>query len=267
MPGLKTMMAIGVGLLLGGMPAAEGTAGAEEKPFSHDDWATVLERYVDDAGLVDYRGLAQDRAAFDRYLKRVRRVSPETHPQLFPDGDHEFAYYLNAYNALTFDGVLDRGPEEESVWSGLISGYNFFTRMKIVVGGEETNLSDLENEVIRKRFRDARLHAALNCASIGCPRLPRDPFLAEGLDEQLDAAMREFANTSRHVSVDREGRRVTMNKIFDWFREDFIADEKRLGNDSPNLIDYLNRFRSAEDRIPRDYRVEFAPYDKGINKQ
>ncbi|NJL27166.1 MAG: DUF547 domain-containing protein [Thermoanaerobaculia bacterium] len=149
---------------------------AEE--FSHADWTAVLARFVDEQGQVDYEGLASDRAIFDRYVRTVETTGPTSHPELFPTRAHQLAYYLNAYNALVFQGVLARGPEKESVWSGLISGYNFFVKMKVKVDGEETTLKKLEDDVVRARFEDPRVHAALNCASIGCPRLPREAFEA-----------------------------------------------------------------------------------------
>ena len=142
-------------------------------------WATVLETYVDNRGFVDYAGLSEDREVLDRYLTQVKSTGPESNPELFPDRWHELAFYINAYNALVFEGVLARGPETESVWKGLISGLNFFVRMDILIDGKQTNLRNLENKVIRDRYGDPRIHAALNCASVSCPRLPRRPFDAD----------------------------------------------------------------------------------------
>ncbi len=236
--------------------------------FSHDDWTTVLSRFVDENGLVDYEGLARDRATFDRYVKRVETIGPETDPQLFPDRDHELAYYINGYNALVFQGVLDLGPEQESVWKGgLVSGYGFFVGKKVTIGGRRTNLKKLEDKTIRAGFEDPRIHAALNCASLACPRLPQEAFDPARLDGQLDAAMREFVNDERHVQVDDAAGKVRLSKIFDWFRADFIDHEAREGNDDPTLIDYINRYRPVDAPIPASYKVEFNKYDKGINRQ
>ncbi|MEM7245606.1 MAG: DUF547 domain-containing protein [Acidobacteriota bacterium] len=241
------------------------TVSAKEH-FGHEDWGEVLAARVDDQGLVDYAGLAADRAALDRTVATVAARSPATHPRLFPTRDHELAYYLNAYNALAIHGVLDLDPEVESVWKGgLVSGYRFFVKRKVVVGGKKTNLRKLENEVIRKRYRDPRIHVALNCASAGCPRLPRTPFVAETLDERLDALTRDFVTDDRHVRVDVTARRVSLSKIFDWFREDFI-DTKR-GGAGGTLLDWVNLHRPPEQRIPTDFAVDFLPYDKRLNRQ
>lgn len=235
--------------------------------FSHEPWTQVLQRYVDDQGMVDYRGLADDREILDQYVKAVETYSPESHPNLFPTRQDALAFYINAYNAQVFKGVLARGPEEKSVWRGLVSGLEFFGRMKIVVGGRTTNLRNLENKDIREAFGEPRIHAALNCASIGCPRLPREAFLPEQLEEQLDAAMTEWVSSSYHVKVDDGARTVFLNKIFDWFKDDFLTYERSAGVRSPSLIGYVNRFRDSASQIPADYKVKFLPYDKAVNKQ
>jgi len=235
--------------------------------FSHDDWTTVLQEYVDDRGWVDYDGLSRDRAALDRYLSVIESTSPRSHPDLFPDADHELAYWINAYNAWVFKGVLDRGPEQDSVWKGgLISGYGFFVKMKIRVGGEQLNLKRLEDDWIRAEYGDPRIHAALNCASVGCPDLPRVAFTGDSLEQELDSAMRLFVSQERNVAVDGEDR-VELSKIFDWFEKDFLGFERSAGRSDPTLIGYVNRFREEGKQIPEDSSVRFIPYDKGINAQ
>lgn len=247
-------------LLLAALPL-----GASER-FSHADWGRVLARFVDARGRVDYQALAADRADLDRYLAAVGAVSPRNRPDLFPGREDRLAYYLNAYNALVIEGVLSRGPERESVWKGgLVSGYGFFAGRKFVLGGEETSLKRLEDRWIREDFADPRVHAALNCASLGCPRLPREPFEAEGLEARLDAAMTEFVGEVRNVSVDDAKRTVTLSKIFDWFEEDFLSFERARGNADPRLVDYVNRYRGALPRVPRDFRARFFDYDKRLN--
>lgn len=254
--------------LVGWVPLGVAGAAAGEPSFAHDDWSCVLSRFVDERGLVNYGALAQDRATFDRYVAAVERMSPESHPELFPTRNEVLAYYINAYNALVFKGVLARGPEQKSVWKGgLVSGYRFFVGMKITVGNEKTNLKKLEDEVIRDGFQDPRVHADLNCASISCPRLPQKAFDPEHLDEELDAAMMEFVQSDRHVRVVQASRTVYLSKIFDWFAKDFLGYEKSQGNAEPNLIDHLNRYRGERSKIPRDFKARFLEYDKGINSQ
>lgn len=240
--------------------------GAE--PFSYESWARVLEAHVDSRGLVGYDALARDRGDLDRFLAAVAKTSPTSHPALFPTRNDELAYWINAYNALVFRGVLARGPERKSVWAGgLVSGYSFFVGMEVVLGGVKTNLRRLENGTIREGFRDPRVHAALNCASLGCPRLPRKAFDPGSLDAELEAAMKEFVAEDRNVSVDPAARTVRLSKIFDWFERDFLDFERSRGNPDPGLLDYVNRYRGDLPAVPRDYAIGFFPYDKALNRQ
>ena len=79
--------------------------------------------------------------------------------------------------------------------------------------------------------------------------------------------MTEFVNDPANVSLDGSTRTVQLSKIFDWFNDDFLDYERRQDNANPNVIDYVNRYREADVRIPREFRIEFLEYDKRINKQ
>lgn len=253
-------------LALVAAPATAQAAPQGREGFSHAEWTAVLERFVDEGGRVDYEGLARDRAGLDAWLARLARQGPKSTPSLFPERNDRLAYYVNAYNSLVFQGVLSRGPEKESVWKGgLVSGFSFFVSMKVRLDGERWSLKALEDDLIRRGFADPRIHAALNCASIGCPRLPREAFVPETLDAQLDAAMREFVEDERNVAADPAGRTVTLSRIFDWFEKDFLAFERANGNPDPKVVDYVNRFRAAKPKLDRSFRVRYFDYDKRIN--
>ena len=235
--------------------------------FSYDDWQTVLQTYVNDTGLVDYTGLASNSGDLDRFLEHVQTQGPTSTPEIFPERSDQLAYYINAYNALVFKGVLGLGPDADTVWGITKTGYGFFARMKIDLDQRQTSLKTLEDDDIREGFGDPRIHAALNCASVGCPRLPRESFLPETLDAQLDAAMREFVGEERNCRVDSSAGTVTLSKIFDWFRGDFEGYEAKQGDGTGELLDYINRYRSADAQIPGGLKVKFSSYDKSLNRQ
>jgi len=255
-----------VSLLL--LLTAVATAIRADSKFSYEDWSRVLGRFVDARGYVSYDALAKERADLDRFLAAIEKTSPKSDPALFPTKNDQLAYWLNAYNAQVFKGVLARGPERESVWKGgLLSGYSFFVGMDIVLGGEKLNLKKLEDKTVREGFKDPRVHAALNCASKGCPRLPQVAFDPEKLDAQLDSGMTGFVGEVRNVTADDAAKTVTLSKIFDWFSGDFLAFEKAKGTADPNQIDYVNRYRGPLPKVPRDYRIRFSEYDKSVNRQ
>ncbi|MEO7793993.1 MAG: DUF547 domain-containing protein [Thermoanaerobaculia bacterium] len=235
--------------------------------FTHTDWGATLEHFVDERGRVDYAGLAGDRTQLDRYLASLDQASPDSTPDLFPTRTDQLAYWLNAYNAVVIAGVLDRGVQTPSVWGDGFLGIGFFTVDRARLGGRLLSLKELEDDIVRSRFRDPRVHAALNCASIGCPRLPRRAFESSTLEADLDSGMREFVSDPRHCRVDPATRTVWLSKIFAWFEEDFVAFEKDRGTTSPTIIDYVNRFRAVDSRILPNQRIRYLDYDKRLNIQ
>jgi hypothetical protein len=238
---------------------------AAAQSFSHDDWSAVLAAHVDEQGLVSYSELASDRAVFDRYLAALSTTSPDSAPGLFPTDAERLAYWLNAYNAWTIQGVLARGAGLGSVWGEGLTGLGFFREKRVVLGGRKLSLQLLEDEIVRGRFHDPRVHAALNCASRSCPRLPRKAFEGSALDAELDAAMREFVAEPRNVSVDLDRRAVQLSKIFDWFEDDFLAFETRTDGGTPDLLGFVNRYRAPDAQIPPGLEIEFFDYDKRLN--
>jgi hypothetical protein len=247
------------------MVLASMSTPAQAADFSYDDWNRVLEKYVDDNGLVDYQGLAADRQHLDRFIDLIETTGPKTDPDAFPTREHRLAYYINAYNAHVFKGVLGLSPDAKTVWGFTGTGLGFFVRMKVIVAGEKMSLKSLEDDIIRDGFKDPRIHAALNCASVGCPKLPRMAFVPERLDEQLEAEMTKFVNEERNCKIDDAAGTVTLSKIFDWFRKDFEEYEGEHGGGG--LREYINRYRAADSQLSADLKLRFSKYDKRLNRQ
>ena len=217
-------------------------------------WARVLERFVDHQGRVDFQGLAEDRVDLDRYVSWVASTSPERHPERFPDAASRLAFYLNSYNALSMHGVLETGIPRS------LDGFmkvSFFVLRHVVVGGRSRSLLAYENDVIRT-LGEPRVHFALNCMAVSCPRLPRKPFTAQNLDAELEREALRFFAEPRNLMVDAQTRTITFNEILAFFPEDFLAV-------APSLAAYANRY--ALDPVPLDYQVQFRPYDWGVNAQ
>ncbi len=211
-------------------------------------WARVLDRHVDDRGRVAFGTLERDRADLDRFVSWVYAVGPNNRPDLFPGRADRLAFHINAYNALAMYSVLAAGRPRSLSEYGLL---RFFYLRRVQVGGEAMSLYRYENEVIRP-LGEERVHFALNCMALSCPRLPRVPFRAPALEDSLAAEARRFFAEGRNVEVDHARRVVRLSAILDFYPEDFLAR-------APNLIDYVNLYRGGP--LPAQYRVEFLDYD------
>jgi hypothetical protein len=216
-----------------------------------DAYARVLEKHVDERGFVDFPALASEPKDLHRYVAYVAEVDPEEPEAGFATPEARLAHYINAYNALAMYGVLDLGLPYTN--AGLRK-FRFFFLRRYPIGGRVQSLHAYETAI--RELGDERIHFALNCMSIGCPRLPREPFEESSLERALQGATVEFFSDPKHLVVDDESRTVRVSSILDFYTGDFLAK-------APSLIGYINRYRVA--KIPDDYAVEFIPYDWTIN--
>jgi hypothetical protein len=156
-----------------------------EAAFRHDLLDSVLTRRVDEAGGVDYAGLALQRDGLDRYVTALASCSPRSCPDRFPTRGDRLAYWINAYNAFVLRGVLDALPiVSVADVEGSLDG--FFRQQRFVAGGDSLSLDDIENRIIRPTFRDPRIHFAVNCGAASCPALDRRAYRAADLEAHLE---------------------------------------------------------------------------------
>jgi hypothetical protein len=215
-------------------------------------WTEVLARHVDDAGRIDFDSLRQNHADLDRVVAFIAAVDPDSQPQRFPDKHSRLAFYINAYNALAMYGVVQAGVPESL---GGLMKFTFFYLRTFTVGGKSISLYKFENDVIRP-LGEERVHFALNCMVVSCPRLPHVAFSAASLDGQLDTAARSFVGDTRNLWIEHAKREVWLSAIFDFYTEDFLAR-------APSLIAYVNRYRAVQ--VPADFKVRFLEYHWTVN--
>lgn len=217
-------------------------------------WTDVLTENVDEFGRIDFVAVARNRTKLDQVVAFIAANDPTSQPGTFPSREAKLAYYINAYNALAMYGIVDAGIPSSL---GGLNKITFFWWRTFKIGGRSLSLYKFENDVIRP-LGEPRIHFALNCMVVDCPRLPRDAFSAGRLERQLDAATRTFVNESRNVRVDLEKQDVWLSSIFKFYTEDFLAHE-------PSLIAYINRYRTT--KLPIDSTVQFQDYNWTLNSR
>jgi len=249
-------------------PFLSGAANAAE-PFDHSTFDALLKRFVNDRALVDYAAIKADPAQLNSYVAQIAARSPDSHPQDFPTREAQLAYWINAYNALVIHGVAEKWPTKSVRDLGFLFG--FFRNKKFTVGGRQMTLDNIEHDTIRKHFADPRIHFAVNCAAISCPRLGRDAYTAENLERLLNAAARSFFNDPAYFRIDRGANRVTTSKILDWYGVDFekYVSVKQPGVRGNAILVYARNYLRDDARrtleAMQNPRVVFFDYDWGIN--
>jgi len=249
--------------------SAWGGAHAAES-FDHSPLDRVLQTFVDAQGRVDYAGLKARPDDLNACVARLGRISPASHPDHFPARADSLAYWINAYNAFVLKGVVDSYPVKSVRDIKVL--YGFFRRTRFTAGGRDYTLDDIEHGILRKVFQDPRIHAAINCASVGCPRLPRKAFRPQDLDARLEEEMRSFVREPRNARIDRAAPALHLSEIFRWFEEDFTGWVRRTkGVKEARVTDYLMRYLPEEDRAfltaHPDIKIRYIDYDWSLNDQ
>ena len=207
-------------------------------------WDDLLERYVDDQGLVNYKELRSETDQIQVYLDYLADNVPADNQRA-----EKLAYYINLYNAATVKLILDNYPlksikDIKSPWA----------RKWIRVGSDTVSLGYIEHKVLRK-LDDPRIHFAINCASFSCPKLLNTSYKAAIIDAQLEQVTRNFINDPTRNQIEQES--IKLSEIFKWYKKDFTSE-------SGSLLEYLRPY--SEEPIPDSSKIEFLKYDWGLNE-
>ncbi len=213
---------------------------------SHQKWDDLLQKYVSPAGKVDYSGFAKDKLQLQNYLNALSKSTPDDSWSR----NESMAYWINAYNAFTIDLILKNYPLKSIME---INGGKAWDLKFIKLSGRTYSLNDIEHEILRKKYKDARIHFAVNCASISCPRLSNKAFVAGNLEDQLNKMAISFINNKAKNSL--SNAEVRISKLFDWYKDDFTQ--------KGSLIVFLNQYSHTQ--IKSDAKVSFMEYNWNLN--
>ncbi|MCC5886556.1 MAG: DUF547 domain-containing protein [Gammaproteobacteria bacterium] len=237
---------------------------------------TLLERHLEERdlehdGLVtafDY-GAALSQADSSNLLAEQRRLLAGFDAKQISERAEAIAFWLNAYNFFMIAHILEnprRGELIRSVrdYGNLFNPYRVFRQAMFDVGGQRYSLDDMEKSILlgdefRERgWKDARVHFAVNCASVGCPPLRKTIYLAGTLDAVLTENTRRALNTSRHLRL--EGATLHLTRLFDWYASDY---EEEAGSINDYLLQYADD--RVREQIKRSERIRFIDYDWTLN--
>ena len=227
--------------------------------FDHSQFDRVLKTYVDNQGLVDYNGIAGDQT-FKAYMETLKSANLDSMSR-----DEQLAFWINAYNAVTIDKVIKWKPKKsvrETLIPGVWSSTKFFTTREHSVAGKRLSQDDIENEILRKQFKDPRIHFAIVCASSSCPPLPRFAYTEENVQTKLEEETRKYINSDRGARIDFAGNTLYLSKLFDWYAGDF---EFKSGSVPDFIKPYLDQKTLAF--LEQGPKIAYLDYDWSLNAQ
>ena len=260
---------------LGQVPDAAAQAAAAAFDHSHAAWDALLKQHVvvaasGFASSLRYAALKNQRPALKAYLDTLSAVPAAsyaawTRPQ-------QLAFLINAYNAFTVELILTRYPDLKSIKDLGSFVQSPWKKKFFRLLGQERSLDEVEHEMIRAPgvFDDPRIHVAVVCASIGCPMLRNEAFVAERLDAQLDDAMRRFLSDRSRNRFDTTTGTLMVSKIFDWYGKDFARGHKGIDSLHTLLARHADVLGATTPQAQADIRagrskLAFLDYDWALN--
>jgi len=209
----------------------------------------LLQKHVDEKGNVDYKAFKKDEVTLDAYLNFLKKANTS-----FDSDNAEKAFWINVYNAYTVKIILSNYPLK-SITNIKEDGKTAWKTPFVKVGGKTYTLDHVEHEILRKKFKDPRIHVGVNCASGSCPKLANFAFTAENVDTALESLMKEFINDSTRNKLKKNSLQIS--EIFNWFKGDFTTNG--------SVIDYINKYSNI--KISKKAKVKYLPYDWSLNSK
>ncbi len=230
---------------------------------SHTPWSELLARYVDTAGMVNYKAWKAspgDVKRLDQYLNSLSAASTSARASR----EAQLAFWINAYNAVTIKGILREYPTTSiRNHTPRLFGYHIWHDLLLQVGGRSYSLTQIEHDVLRE-MGEPRIHFAIVCASRGCPRLLGEAYTAATLNDQLNQNAKNFFARRTNFQYDSRARSIKLSYILDLFGEDFGANSAaQLKRIAPYLPDAASRKLAAGGTA----RVSYLDYDWSLNDQ
>ena len=218
-------------------------------------WDSLLKKYVDNTGLVNYKVFGEDSTLLSTYIEKLTSNIPN---ETWSEND-QLAYWINLYNAATIKLILQHYPISSIKDIGASIQIPFINtpwQIKfIILNGKKYNLDHIEHSIIRKMFDEPRIHFALVCAARSCPKLRNEAYIGDKLENQLTDQAKAFLSDSlkNNISVNK----IIISKLFRWYGGDFKKKS--------SLIDYINQY--SPEPIDKDADIDYMDYYWELNDQ
>lgn len=221
--------------------------------ISHQKWQSFLDSYLvidGDNALVKYGSVStKDKQELNLYIDSLSAIDPREYTL-----NEQYAYWVNLYNAVTVDLILDDYPVKSITKLGGLFSFGPWGDQAVNVTGKDLTLNDIEHRILRPIWNDPRTHYAVNCASLGCPNLQVKAFTSDNTEQLLEKAAKEFINSDKGALI--SGDSIQLSSIYDWFSDDFGSKQE--------LVQHLAKYRPELSTLNGKFSYE---YDWDLNEK
>lgn len=213
----------------------------------HAAWDALLKKNVSASGKVNYKGIKTSLPVLEEYLKHLKENTPKS----TWSKNEKMAYWINLYNASTVYLIATNYPTSSIT---KLNGGKPWDKKFVKSGDKVYTLNQIENEIVRPRFKDPRIHAALNCAAVSCPSLLNEALVSISLNNQLNKQCRVWVNDASKNKL--EDAKIKVSQIFDWYAADFKA--------GGGVVAFINKY--ATTKVSTKAKVSYLEYDWALNE-
>ncbi len=194
-------------------------------------------------GNVNYKAIKEKPQLLNDLIRSI-----SSHSLIGKSEKYKKAFYINAYNISVIKSVVLTYPIKS-----VMDKKGFFDQKEHRIAGKFMTLNYLENEIIRPKFKDPRIHFALVCAAKSCPPLYPFAFYAENVEDRLETVTKKALNNDEFIQLNSSSKTVAISKIFERYKGDF-----------PSIISFINNYRNT--KIPTDYKLSYYEYNWTLNE-
>lgn len=212
-------------------------------PNVHEAWQKILSKYVSGSGVVNYSGLLGNIDALNEYLSQLSSTVPSSSDRSI----EAKAFWMNAYNAFTIKLILNHFPVK-SIRE--IDGGSPWDTKWIKLGSSTYSLNNIEHDIIRKYWKDGRIHFAVNCAAKSCPPISNRAFTKANTEKLLEELTRKFISNKDFNDVSPS--KLELSKIFEWYKEDF-----------GDLSKFIDKYTTI--KVSNKANVSYKEYNWSLN--
>ncbi|MDB4835402.1 DUF547 domain-containing protein [Cyclobacteriaceae bacterium] len=209
----------------------------------HSEFDILLRTHVTPSGAVNYVGFKKQHSSLKKYINSLEQNPVQT----TENKDIQLAYWINLYNAVTLNLILDHYPIES-----ITKIKDAWKLNMVTINGKAMSLDHIEKNIIIPRFKDARIHFAVNCAAKSCPKLLNEAFKGAKLQSQLNSQTKAFINNSAFNQI--TSNKLKLSQIFNWYKTDF-----------GNSITFINKYSSV--KVNPTAQISYMEYDWALNKK
>lgn len=214
---------------------------------NHAAFNKLLNTYVNSAGVVNYKAFLKDKSALQQYLKSLATVKLNTLSK-----DEQLAFWINIYNAATIDQILRNYPVKSIM--DISGGKVWDQKLPYTFAGKSYTLNEIEKVKLIEELDDARVHFAVNCAAISCPKLLNKAYTADNVESLLNANTSAFLNDTEFNKI--SPAKAQLSNIFNWYKVDFVKAEG-------SVAAFVNKY--AKVKIKENTPLNYINYNWSLN--